>query len=105
MRAVRSDSIQQEGVWIPDADQVAELIELRVQIIELGESTTTANGIIGWLVSKAAGERDTTGPATRSKYRKVLAQLGRDPGPDGAPRIHAPQLRDVLSSWRTPVAA
>lgn len=105
MRAVRSDSIRGEGEWVPDLDQVRELAELRRLIIEVGESPATANGIIGWLVAKAAGERDTTGSDVRARYRRVLARLEREPGPDGSPRIHAPQLRDVLSSWRAAVAA
>jgi hypothetical protein len=88
VRAVRSDSIQGEGDWIPDAEHVRELAELRRQIIELGEPPSVANGMIGWLVSKAAGERDTTSSKTRAQYRKILARLERLPGPDGSPRIH-----------------
>lgn len=88
MRAVRSDSIQGEGDWIPDADRVRELAELRRLIIDLGETPATANGIIGWLIAKAAGERDVTGPNVRARYRKILARLEREPGPDGTPRIH-----------------
>ncbi|HEV8675001.1 MAG TPA: hypothetical protein VGX21_13220 [Methylomirabilota bacterium] len=72
---MRSDSVKNEGPYIPEPEAVEDLIALRRAIIDAGHSPSTAAGLVGWLVAKAAGDPDTTGPSTRSNYRKILDEL------------------------------
>lgn len=78
-RAIRSDSLRNEADWLPS--DLDDLAALRRQIIEAGHPGHVANGLIGWLLAKAVGERDATSPTTRSKYRKILAGLEAPGGP------------------------
>jgi hypothetical protein len=51
------------------------LAQLRDHVLELGEPTQVANGIVGWLLGKATGRPDITSSDTRAKYRSVLRKL------------------------------
>lgn len=74
---MRSDALQGERDHLPaDLD---DLIDLRRRIIGLGETPATAAGVLGWLLSKKAGEPDVTGSDTRARYRKILARLEAAP--------------------------
>ena len=66
-------SIREEG---PHLDRsAAELEELARELIKAGHHERVVRGLIGWLVLKAAGLPDTTGAPTRSRYRRMLADL------------------------------
>lgn len=80
--AINPRSIQIEGHYI--TSDVAELATLKSRLIDAGASPVTANGVLGWLVDKAAGRRDVTGPSTRSRYRRALEALGEPPERDEA---------------------
>lgn len=66
-------ALRNEADYLPGS--LEDLIELRSRVITAGHSAPVANGLIGWLLSKANGEPDVTGPDTRAKYRKILAGL------------------------------
>jgi len=72
--------------WREEADHVpknlTEAIELQERLIQAGVAPAAAAGCVMWLVGKAHGEDHTTAP-TRSRYRKLLAQL--DGGDGGKP--------------------
>lgn len=96
---MRSDHWRNEADFVPES--VEDLAELRRRIIAAGYSASVANGLLGWLVSKGAGEADVTESKTRSKYRKILAELGAPEGPSGgrlqvvAPAAPASRRRQV----------
>ena len=82
-----------EADYLPAS--VADLAELRRQLVQMiasGECTevksssanTTADSIVGWLVSKLDGA-DQLSPDTRSRYRRILGQLA-EPDDDGGQR-------------------
>lgn len=76
---MRADALRNEAEWLPS--RLGDLVDVRRRVIAAGYGAATANGLIGWLVSKAAGERDITGAPTRSRYRKILAELDVDHDP------------------------
>lgn len=81
---------------------VAELAELKRRLLAAGVSKNLALGLIGWLVDKAAGSPDLTASDTRSRYRKLLAELG-DELPDDPRGKAVPTRADkvlVMSSLR-----
>ncbi len=71
-----------EAEYLPAT--VHDLAELRRQLVDLIEAgatdvaprsaDTTADSIVGWLVSKLDGADNLSAP-TRSRYRRILAQL------------------------------
>jgi hypothetical protein len=79
----RADHLREEAAFLPRS--VEDLAELRRRILDAGHPDQIASGIVGWLVAKAADDPDRTGPNTRSRYRKVLAELEplHSPEPDG----------------------
>ena len=74
---MRRDHWRIEALYLPD--DLDDLAELRRRVIEAGHSASVANGLVGWLLSKTAGETDVSESRTRSKYRKILAELGYRP--------------------------
>lgn len=92
---MRSDHWRNEADWLPS--DVDDLVELRRRVIELGQSPSVANGLVGWLLSKAAGEEDRSGPNTRARYRRILAELELV-GPEPEGRIAARHLEAVPGS-------
>ena len=101
-----------EGEFIPL--EVEDLIALRTRVVDLvaaGEiedvkpkmADSVANGITGWLVAKASGDRDTLAASTRSRYRRVLTRLD-ELDPEGGQRGSSP-LRQVLGLAAAPVIA
>lgn len=76
---MRADALRNEADWLPE--DLGDLVDLRRRIIAAGHASQVANGIVGWLLSKAAGERDDTASDTRSRYRKILAELDVDHDP------------------------
>ncbi len=85
---MRADALRNEAEFLPAA--LSDLVELRRRIIDAGYPPSVANGLVGWLVSKTAGERDVTGSPTRSKYRKILAELDSGSGPGRGRRKGTP---------------
>lgn len=81
--------IRNEASWIPRSFDDVE--DLRERLIEAGHSAAIVNGLTGWLMAKALGHVDETSASTRTRYRKVLAELGTGPYPDNDPRL----LRDA----------
>jgi hypothetical protein len=86
-----------EADYLPaDLADLAELRRQLVQLISSGETDvaaasadTTADSIIGWLVCKLDGV-DALAASTRSRYRKILAQLsatGGGPGERGSANL------------------
>lgn len=84
-----------EAQFLPDS--LGDLLALRprlVAMIATGEvdgirassADTVADGIVGWLVAKAAGETDTLTASTRSRYRRILGQLAEQEPPGGRRR-------------------
>lgn len=73
VRAQRSDHLRGEAAWIPRT--MDELEQVRRVLTDAGHSNAVVNGVTGWLVAKSLGEEDATNSVTRSKYRKVLAEL------------------------------
>ena len=80
-----------EADYLPAS--VADLAELRRQLVQMiasGECTevksrsadTTADSITGWLVCKLDGS-DRLAATTRSRYRRILAQLAEHDDDDG----------------------
>jgi hypothetical protein len=67
-------------------DQLAMLREQALD--ELGESTATVNGLIGWLV---AGHAEAASKNTRTTYRRIL----REVGPPSSPKGRGRRLRSV----------
>jgi hypothetical protein len=80
---MRSDHWRNEADFLPES--LEDLADLRRRVMDAGHSAPVANGLLGWLVSKAAGEDDVTNSVTRSKYRKILAELPPPEGPVGGP--------------------
>lgn len=85
----RRRDLRNEADYLPET--VEDLVDLRQLVIEAGHSAPVANGLVGWLLSKAAGEADTTSSRTRSTYRKILAELEPigGPGPGGGRHLEA----------------
>lgn len=54
---------------------VAELAALRDRLIAAGASDQVASGLVGWIVGKAAAQRDLTSAPTRARYRRLLEEL------------------------------
>ena len=48
---------------------------LRAQLLEQGVSPAVADGIVGWVTGRAAGQVDGRSPATAAAYRRQLRQL------------------------------
>lgn len=77
---MRRDHLRNEADYLPKS--VEDLARLRRQLLDAGHSNALTGGVISWLVSKTAGEPDQTDSNTRSRYRKILAELQPvDPGP------------------------
>jgi hypothetical protein len=76
---MRPDSWRIEKALVPgDLEQAAEL---RRAIIAAGYTPAVASGILGWLLEKAHEDTDRTGLPTRTRYRKVLADVFGDVDP------------------------
>jgi hypothetical protein len=56
----------------------AELRHLADRLIERGEPYEVVRNLVGWLTLKATGI-DASSPDTKSRYRKILAELDRRP--------------------------
>lgn len=81
--------LRNEADWIPSdtIELPAALEELRSRLFDAGRPSSEINGITGWMVAKALGEQDTTAAPTRARYRKILADLGPGPRPNGRARL------------------
>ena len=66
---------------------VSTLGHLRARLIESGHSAQVASGLVGWIVGKATGQADETGPDTRARYRRILEELD---GPLTPEELEAP---------------
>lgn len=69
-KAVPVDSRRPETAFY---GKPAEL--LRAQLLEQGVSPAVADGIVGWVTGRAAGQVDGRSPATAAAYRRQLRQL------------------------------
>lgn len=83
-----------EADYLPAS--VADLAELRRQLVALigsgncdevkpASAETTADSIVGWLVSKLDGADNLSAP-TRARYRRILGQLAEHGGDGGGQR-------------------
>lgn len=83
MQTTKRRDLRIEAHFLPD--DLADLVELRERILASGQPEQVAHGIVGWLVAKSAGERDSLSSRTRASYRKVLADVAGVPedDPDG----------------------
>lgn len=66
-------ALRGEAEWLPT--NLEEIVAIRRVLLESGCTRAVADGIVGWLVTKAAGEEDSTHSTTRASYRKILASL------------------------------
>lgn len=82
---MRADALRNEADYLP-AD-LGDLVELRRRLVAAGHPAHVVAGVIGWLVAKSAGDIDPTSAPTRSKYRKILAELELDDGPRRGRRL------------------
>lgn len=103
-----TSALQNEAEWLPhELDELpAALKRLRERLTDAGRSPAEVQGITGWIVGKALGERDTTNASTRARYRRILREVGvSDPtddpkrrsrphrAPSGPPLMHAASTR------------
>lgn len=65
--------IRGEAKFIPQT--IGDLEQLRSKLVTAGHPSQVVNGLTGWLVAKALGEKDTTSGPTRANYRRILAEL------------------------------
>lgn len=72
-----------EEDWYPHT--LEDLLDLRNAVIDAGVSARTADRLVAWVLTRSAGEPDSTSGPTRSSYRKVLAGLP-GPGPSSPER-------------------
>jgi hypothetical protein len=79
--APRKD-VTTEGAYFPK--NLGQLVRLRRRIIDAGHPASVANSLVGWLAAKGAGERDTSSPSARARYRRILADLD---AADQPPRV------------------
>jgi hypothetical protein len=87
MSEINPRSITDEGPFIPAS--LADVIDLRQRVLDAGHSESVANGVVGFVVAKAAGEATPLTDVTRSRYRRILRELGED-GPDGGRAVERP---------------
>jgi hypothetical protein len=65
-----------ERPWLDAVKTLPDLAALRRNVIGAGHPPETASGLVGWLVAKQQGDIDVTSSRTRSKYRRILVELG-----------------------------
>lgn len=78
---VNPRSIGVEGRYLHS--DVLELAALRRRLLDRGTTPPVANGVIGWLTGKIAGEPDIASARSRAEYRRLLRELDGDGGPPG----------------------
>jgi hypothetical protein len=69
----RRRDLRNEAAYLPQT--IDELAELYDRLVNAGETSGSARGIATWAALKATGRPDPTGPATRARYRRILAGL------------------------------
>ena len=93
---MKRKDLRNEADWLPeDFNEVLEVTEL---VMERGYRADTAKGLGLWLVEKAAGRKDTTAAPTRSRYRRILAELEADGVPPPRRRQAKPERQAGLAS-------
>ena len=83
MTTINPRSLGNEAPFV-SLDVIA-LADVKAELIAMGSSPAEASGVVGWLIDKAAGNPDITSAPTRSRYRKLLAELDQ-PEPRPRPR-------------------
>lgn len=83
-----TSALQNEADWLPsNPDELpAALRRLRRRLVSAGCTSADLNGITGWIVAKAMGEPDTTHAGTRSRYRRILREVGASDPTDSPKR-------------------
>jgi hypothetical protein len=71
---MRSDHLRGEAAFLPSS--LEELEVVRQRLLDHGISPAVTGGIVAWLLAKAHGADDPTNGATRTRYRKILADIG-----------------------------
>jgi hypothetical protein len=71
-------ALRVEAAFMPASVEAAA--QLRQQLVDAGHSSALADGIVGWLIGKAAGHVDRSSSATRSSYRRILSALPLESG-------------------------
>jgi hypothetical protein len=89
----RRDLTEREAPFLPETFD--ELLELRRQLRAAGHSPAVVNGVVAWLVGKAAGEPDESAATTRSRYRRILSDLGAPTTVPPGPRATRVLLNDL----------
>ncbi|HLY84796.1 MAG TPA: hypothetical protein VKQ71_17560 [Acidimicrobiales bacterium] len=75
----RRDLTPAEAPHLPrDLSDAAVLAD---RLRDAGYPAAAVSGCVNWSIDKALGRPDRTGPATRSRYRKMLAALSTAPPP------------------------
>lgn len=93
-RSVNWRAVRDEEPWIPDTlDDVADVISLLDTRFEWHEMY----GIVDWLVRKTMGWPDPTSSATRSRYRRMLREVGLGLEPVTLERVQPPPRSRVGS--------
>lgn len=82
-----------EARFLPETIEEAAALRRRIhevvsggevnEVARPGQAEAYADQVTGWLIGKREGV-DRKGPATRSKYRKILAAIEEQP-PNAAP--------------------
>jgi hypothetical protein len=92
-------SLRNEADYLPG--DLAELVQLRADVIAAGHSRRVADGLCTWLIAKAASESDTTSANTRSKYRRILSEIaGQPPNRPGSGKPPIILVGDAVMSSR-----
>lgn len=101
----RTSALQDEADWLPEAPEQLHvaIAQARARLVAAGRSSAEVQGITGWLVGKALGEPDTTTGSTRTRYRKILREVGSadptdDPKRSPSPHRASPEPPIMLAS-------
>jgi len=90
---VTRKDLRNEADWLPeDFNEVLDITEL---VASRGHRTDTAKGLGLWLIEKAAGRPDKTAAGTRSRYRRILAELEAAGVPPPRKRRPDPECRQA----------
>jgi hypothetical protein len=73
MTVVNLRSLRNEADFLPAS--IDDAAAVRAAVLEAGHTPALADGLVGWLIAKAAGHADNSSPTTRSRYRRILATL------------------------------
>lgn len=93
------DGWRKRGIeWAMLPATLDDLAALRDEIKGLGCTDQVANGIVGWVSARAAGQDTSgTGGPTAARYRKILAEVEASRRKRRGRAAHNPRSRPVMS--------